>query len=200
MKLLPHPLLLAFICLTIACSKNDQENIDDNTFANVYGGKPYKGSVVAVRLADGTETHRWDGEGRIVFIEPTADSVSMVMLADLGSVGEINLKLRGAQRGSAFFADNENIKFQIREEKITGNVSNAAQRMAFNGSLSPERSGLVVTVEFVAGQEGFPPGSKLEMTFDTSREADGDNGEGCTMRMVPIWSPTGVTMGMVPDC
>jgi len=201
MKTLRLPFFLALICLIISCSKSDQQNPDDNNFATVYGGKPYKGSVVGVRSAGGTETHRWEGEGRIVFIEPKADSISMVMLADFGSVGEINLKLRGAYRGTGFFAENENIKLQIKDAKIAGNVTNAAQRMLFDGSLTPERSDLVLMVEFVQGQEGFPPGSKLEMTFDTSRKVDDDDNDGgCEMRLVPIWSPSGVTMGMVPDC
>ncbi len=186
--------------IIMGCSRKDENQPGDNNFADLYGGNPYKGSVTGIRSEGGNQTHRWEGDGRIVLIEPTADSVSLVVMADFRDIGEVNLKFRGAYNHNSFHAESDHITFQINNQKITGIIANTDQKMSFDGTLTTEQSKLIMTIEFIQGQEGFPPGSTLEVIFDTSRKISDDDEGGCNMRMVPILGPSGMTMGMVPDC
>jgi len=43
-------------------------------------------------------------------------------------------------------------------------------------------------------------GDKKKETMKNKWLNDVNDTEGCQMRLVPIWSPSGMTMGMVPDC
>ncbi len=192
--------VLPFLLL-LGCSKDNMPD-QGGDFATRHGGNPFKGSVVGIRSASGAETHRWDGAGRVAFIEQTADSVSLVLMADFDAVGEVNLKIRGAYGNDSFQATGSNLDFSIANGNIQGNAASRQQQFTFTGSITPTKSILNVRVEFLEGQEGFPQGSALELAFDTAREQpDGaDDGTGCNLRLVPIWSPSGVTMGMVPDC
>lgn len=194
-----------FIALALgACSKSDQqENQED--FVSIYGGKPYKGTAKGERSANGTTNYRWEGEGRVALIEQTADSVSLVFMADFDEEGEINFKVRGRYDGQHFYTadqDDPSIYFEVSEERITSNITNDVQKMQFGGRLGREKADLTMRVEFLEASGIFPAGSELELRFETARDlaTDDGDGSGCSMRLVPIWSPSGVTMGMVPDC
>src|SRR5690606_16388227 len=184
----------------LGCAKEDAQPTAD--FVTVFGGTPFNGSVTGIRSVSGSETHRWDGTGSIALIETSPDSVSLVWMADFGDVGEVNLKIRGSYEQSYFQVTGPNADFHIADGKIVGRIANEQQAITFGGTMSPERSALTVRVEFLREQEGFPEGSMLDLNFDTRRNPDGgtDGGGGCDMRLVPIWGPSGMTMGMVPDC
>lgn len=186
--------------LLLGCSKDDTETAAKD-FATLYGGRPFKGSAAGIRSQSGRETHRWSGEGRVAVIEVSRDSVSLVFMADFAEVGAVNLKIRGAYRGNRFQATGPSLDFSIVDGKISGNAVNEQQRIVFSGAIAPGTSMLDMRIEFLQEQEGFPEGSVLELSLDTSREhGDGSGDGGCNMRLVPIWSPSGMTMGMVPDC
>lgn len=203
MKTIHLSLVIACLLLLSGCTKdNDGEDANQN-FNEVFGGKPYKGTAKGVLFQNETPIYTWDGEGRIALIEATADSVSIVFMADFGNDDEMNIKLRGKLDGAAYLmetTDPDNF-FRIVDEKITGQINNAQQQMIFDGSLRRETAAMNMRVTFKEATDVFPAGSVLELTFDTRRTIDdNDDGEGCQMRLVPIWSPSGVTMGMVPDC
>lgn len=199
MKALYSLILLLLTLLFASCSKDSDEHVEEHDFATLYGGNPYKGTVIGTRSISGNDTHRWEGDARIVVMEATGDSASVVVMADFADVGEINLKIRGAYHRSSFYAEGEQVDFQINNQNIKGSIANQMQKIDLNGTLTSAHSDLVMVVEFLQGQDGFPPGSKLVMTFETSRNVN-ENTAGCTMRVVPIWGPSGMTMGMVPDC
>lgn len=192
---------ILLFALLPGCSKDDTA-ITTKDFTTLYGGRPFKGSAAGIRSQSGRETHRWGGEGRVAVIEVSRDSVSLVFMADFAEVGEVNLKIRGAYQGNGFQATGPSLDFSIVDGKISGNAVNEQQRIVFSGTIAPETSKLDMRIEFLQGQEGFPEGSVLELNLDTSREHGDSSGDGagCNMRLVPIWSPSGMTMGMVPDC
>ena len=190
--------------LLASCAKDDSENSGDQTFDKLFGGKPYVGTARGVRSQPGAADYTWNGEGRIAVIEASGDSVSVVFMADFDDQGEINLKFRGKIVGPDLrleAAESESY-FVISNEQIDGKIENAAQRMAFDGIFQRGKANMDMTVYFKQADGAFPQGSTLNLTLNTSREipAEGDDESGCKLRLVPIWSPSGVTMGMVPDC
>lgn len=89
----------------------------------------------------------------------------------------------------------------VLDGTISGRIENTAQTIALSGDVDERYVSADIEVLFNQGTEVFPAGSILKLAFRTSREAaDTDDGNGCAMRLVPIWSPNGMTMGMVPDC
>lgn len=203
MKTIHLSLVIACLLLLSGCTKDDDGQDANQNFNEVFGGKPYKGTAIGIRSQDGVENYTWNGEGRVALIEATADSVSIVFMADFGELGEMNFKVRGKYDHSTYRMDttDPNIFFRITDEKITGAIDNAQQEMAFEGTMKREMTTMRMRVSFKEANGPFPKGSALDLTFDTHRRPDdNDNGEGCQMRLVPIWSPSGVTMGMVPDC
>lgn len=74
--------------------------------------------------------------------------------------------------------------------------------MRFEGMMKKEQAKMTAQIYFKEASDPFPKGSTLSLSFDTNREVsdDDDDGSGCQMRLVPIWGPNGMTMGMVPDC
>ncbi|MEJ5089257.1 hypothetical protein GEO21_04325 [Sphingobacterium faecium] len=203
MKTIHVTLLLVFFLLLTGCTKDTSEQDADQTFNETFGGQPFKGTAIGIRSQNGADDYTWKGEGRVALIEATADSVSMVFMADFGDLGEMNFKVRGKYDQSTYRMDttDPNIFFRIIDEKITGTLNNAQQEMSFQGTLRNETASMVMRVNFKEENGPFPKGSSLKLSFDTRRSIDNnDNGQGCQMRLVPIWSPSGVTMGMVPDC
>lgn len=202
MKVLIRILVLSLVL--VGCSKDGDEIAPKDNFSDLFGGKPFKGTAEGVRINEGDENYTWNGEGTVAVIEASGDSVSIVFMADFGEEGDINLKMRGKVEGSNFLMESEGSAsfFRIVNEKITGDISNDAQEMNFEGTLREEQANMKVRVYFKETTGAFPKGSSLNLTFKTSREVseDDDSGEGCQMRMVPIWGPNGMTMGMVPDC
>lgn len=203
MKATNLSLIGMFLILLSACSKDNGGQDTNQNFNETFGGKPFKGTAKGVLLEDGVESYTWNGEGRVAFIEATADSVSIVFMADFGELGETNFKVRGKYDISSYRMEptDPNIFFRIIDGKITGAIDNAQQEMSFEGTMRRETTVMHMRVNFKEENGPFSKGSTLDLTFDTRRTID-DNGDGggCQMRLVPIWSPTGVTMGMVPDC
>lgn len=191
--------LVLFICL-LGCSKEDEQPAAD--FVTLYGGAPFKGTVTGVRSVPGSETPQWDGTGRIALIETSPDSVSLVFMADFGDIGEANLKIRGAYEHDRFEATGPNADFNIAGGNVDGYMANEQQTITFDGTLSREQSAVTVHVEFLQEQVGFPEGATLDLHFDVRRDLDDSpgGGEGCDLRLVPVWGPSGMTLGMVPDC
>lgn len=203
MKTTHSTLLLAFMLLLTGCAKENNEQEANQNFNETFGGTPFKGTATGIRSQNGADDYTWKGEGRIALIEATADSVSMVFMADFGDLGEMNFKVRGKYDRSTYRMDttDPSIFFHIIDENISGAIKNKQQEMSFEGSLKKETASMTMRVNFKEENGPFPKGSSLKLTFDTRRTIDdGDDGEGCKMRLVPIWSPSGVTMGMVPDC
>ncbi|KGE16199.1 hypothetical protein [Sphingobacterium deserti] len=190
------------LLLLTGCSKDGDGPSDNDDFVSLYGSKPFKGEAKGQRLLNGQVNYNWEGEARIALMEPTADSVSLLFLADFGDEGEINFKIRGAYNDGNFRAgeSDPNSMFAINGNTLTGTIVNSSQSMNFNGSFEREKASVAMRVEFLEEIGAFPKNAILNLTFETSRDMTTDNGEGCEMRLVPIWSPSGVTMGMVPDC
>mgnify|MGYP000872849668 CR=1 FL=1 len=203
MKTIHLSLLMVSVVIITSCTKDNNERGGIQNFNETFGGKPFKGTATGVRSQNGADDFTWNGEGQIALIEATADSVSMVFMANFGALGEMNFKVRGKYNHSTYLMDtgDPSIFFHIIDEKITGATNNAQQEMIFQGTLRKETASIDIHVNFKEENGPFPKGSSLELTFDTRRTIDDrDIGEGCQMRLVPIWSPSGVTMGMVPDC
>lgn len=197
-------ILFTLVLLFVSCAKDDAENMGAQRFDELFGGKPYVGTARGVRSQPGVADYVWSGEGRVAVIEASADSVSVVFMADFDDEGEINLKFRGKIDGSNLRLEAEGSEsyFTISREQIDGKIENAAQRMAFGGILQRGKADMSMSVYFKEADGAFPQGSTLNLTLNTSREIpdEGDDESGCALRLVPIWSPNGVTMGMVPDC
>lgn len=190
--------------LFVGCSKDDSTPIADGDFDELYGGKPYKGTARGVRSQPGEADYTWNGEGRIAVIEATNDSVSVVFMADFDDQGEINLKFRGKIHGSDLrleAAESESY-FVISQEKIDGKIENVAQSMLFDGIFQRGKADLAMSIYFKQTDGAFPAGSTLNLQLNTTREipTENDDDSGCGVRVVPIWGPNGMTMGMVPDC
>ncbi|TDS11691.1 hypothetical protein [Sphingobacterium paludis] len=192
----------AAACLITSCSKQADEPLDNTNFVSLYGSKPFKGEAKGQRSMNGQVDYNWAGDAHIALIEPTADSVSLVFLADFGDEGEINFKIRGAYRDQNFQAGENDPKssFSISSNNLTGTIVNVSQTMDFNGRFEREKAIVTMRVQFLEEVGAFRKNAVLNLNFDTSRDMETDDGEGCAMRLVPIWSPSGVTMGMVPDC
>lgn len=189
--------------LLLGCGKDDHSDINREDFVSLYGGKPFKGTAIGLLSEAGQTTYTWNGEGRIALIEATTDSVSLVFIADFDDEGEINFKVRGAYDGTQYSTGRDQSSyFNVQDQQIDGLIINEDQRMTFQGKMEKEKATLNMRVEFLKETGSFPQGSLLDLTFETTREivAGDEDGEGCQMRLVPIWSPSGVTMGMVPDC
>ena len=192
MKTIHSTLLLAFILLLTGCAKENNEQEANQNFNEIFGGTPFKGTATGIRSQNGANDYTWKGEGRIALIEATADSVSMVFMADFGDLGEMNFKVRGKYDRSTYrmATTDPSIFFRIIDENILGAIKNTQQEMSFEGSLKKETASMTMRVNFKAENGPFPSGSSLNLTFDTNRTIeDGDNSEGCKMRLVPIWSP-----------
>lgn len=198
-------LICVLFLMLQGCAKDNDTTSSRNNFESLYGGKPFKGSAKVVLEREGFDKLTWNGDGLVALVESSSDSISIVFLADLGKNNEINLKLRGKVDGPNFSFNGPNAStfFHIVDKAITGNLSNPAQEMRFEGTMNEQRTRLNAEIYFKQANDPFPQGAKLYLTLDTKRAVvvDGDdNGTGCDMRVVPIWSPTGITMGMVPDC
>lgn len=201
-----RPIFSMFALLFIlgSCSKEKSNDIHPDTFKSLYGGKPFQGSATALLEREDFDDLIWEGDATVALIEPSDDSVSMVFLGDFGNKSEINFKLRGKTEGSHFRLEgtNSNIFFQINDEKITGNLDNGVQKISFEGTMGKERAKVTAHILFKKASDPFPKGAVLKLELDARREIVGDeeDGPGCQMRLVPIWGPSGMTMGMVPDC
>lgn len=199
-------ILYSILLLTMfaACSKDENHDFENMTFQELYGGRPYRGTAKAIITGVGATEQTIDGDGRIVLMDETADSVSLVFLADFGKTGEVNMKLRGKQDGNSFRVEGDNIPgfFRVSNESIQGNIDNPIQTMKFAGTLKREQGILQLEVYFKEATESFPQGSSLKLHLETSRKLpqEGDDTSGCQTRVVPIWGPNGMTMGIVPDC
>lgn len=103
--------LFTFISLLGGCAKEGDTKAENN-FDSLYGGKPFKGTAKSVLTGEGFENVNWNGDGTVTLIESSADSVSMVFLADFGNQSEINFKLRGKVDGvNLRFEGNESLGF-----------------------------------------------------------------------------------------
>ncbi len=185
-----------------SCSKDSSESEQDS-FIIQYGGKPYKGESTGDFYTNGERRQSWNGSATIALIEVEGDSVSMYIGADFGNDSKLNFKIRGKQEGLDYSREKgDKDHFAIRGDQITGYFENPDQIMQFNGKMEKGQARISAKVTFLRTSGVFPKGSELNLSFDTSRkiEKPGENDEGCQMRMVPIWSPSGMTMGMVPDC
>ncbi|WP_432709742.1 hypothetical protein [Pedobacter sp.] len=194
--------LLIVAMLSLGCTKeNDQPNQD---FTSVYGGVPYKGTVSGTVSIDGGNEFALSGKGSIALMEATKDSVSIVFLSDLDKLGEINIKVPGKYDGNSFYMEDENpnIYFKIIDQNIDGKSISDRQEMTFKGKLEKESGQMKMIAVFKQDTESFPKGTRLELNFDTNRAISNSSGDvgGCPTRLVPVWSPNGVVMGMVPDC
>ena len=188
--------------ISLGCSKDS--NQPDQGFTSLYGGVPYKGTVIGRVSIDGGNELALSGKGSIALIEATKDSVSIVFLSDLNRLGEINIKIPGKFDGDSFYMEDENpnIYFKVTDQNIDGKSISESQEMTFQGKLERERGQMKMVAVFKQETESFPKGTRLELNFDTNRDVSNNNGDvkGCPTRLVPVWSPTGVVMGMVPDC
>ncbi|WP_433895863.1 hypothetical protein [Sphingobacterium mizutaii] len=195
-------LLLIVSILFLGCNKDDDPARGREDFNSLYGGIPYKGTVRGSIALEGDKLDL-SGDGTIALIEETKDSVSVVFLADIDDLGEINIKIRGRIDRESFYMEKENseIFFRITDNAINGKFFSEVQEMTFDGNLSRETVHMKMTAIFKQATDSFPKGTRLELDFDSSRKVtENDDGTGCQMRMVPIWGPNGMTMGMVPDC
>ncbi len=189
----------------MACQKNDSDDLSNQNFYGLYGGRPYRGAAKAVINAPTVDRDVvLDGDGRIALMDSSGDSVSIVFMADFGQQGEVNLKLRGKINGADFHmgdSDRQNF-FNVRGEAMDGKVINAIHEMAFSGKMRRDQTSMRCEVNFKEADGIFPKGSTLHLTFETSRKipSSSDEGTGCQTRVVPIWGPNGMSMGIVPDC
>lgn len=202
---LPAFRLCCFLLLLMlaGCSKDDNSGSGGKkNFIDAYGGSPFRGTSKGILVRNDNSSLTWNGKGTVVLTEAEADSVSMIFRADFGNAGSVNFKLRGQQQGMNYLSGDPNAShFRIADNKISGRVSNTSQEMTFEGNGAPGKVFMTMHVTFKEEMDGFPKGSVLTISFDTSRDlSDENDGEGCQMRLVPIWSPSGMTMGMVPDC
>ncbi|WP_156309500.1 hypothetical protein [Sphingobacterium endophyticum] len=189
--------------LLLGCAKDDDPPRENEDFNSLYGGIPYKGTVQGLISLKGNKLNL-SGVGTIALFEDSKDSVSIVFLADIDDLGEINIKIRGRFDRESFYMEKENsdIFFRIMDQTIDGKFISEVQEMSFGGNLRVDKSQMKMVAIFKQETESFPEGTRLELNFDTSRKIreNDDDGSGCQMRMVPIWGPNGMTMGMVPDC
>lgn len=186
------------------CAKDSDGEENHADFVSNYGGRPFKGSAEGVRSQGGQANYTWQGEGRVALIEPSTDSVSLVIMADFGAEGEINFKVRGAYSDNAYRATETSGSsyFTVIDQRLKGEIDNGKQLMLFEGLLEKERADISLKVTFLEEVGTFPKDATLDLTLRTTRDASpaAGDGAGCQMRLVPIWSPSGMTMGMVPDC
>lgn len=194
--------LLVLFILSLGCAK-ESDQLDEG-FTSLYGGIPYKGTISGRVSIDGGNELDLSGKGSIALIEATRDSVSIVFMSDIDGLGEINIKIRGKFDGKSFYMDDENpnIYFKIIDQNMEGKSVSDSQDMIFEGKLERERGQMKMVAVFKQETESFPKGTRLELSFNTNRDisrSEGDVG-GCPTRLVPVWSPNGVVMGMVPDC
>lgn len=176
-------LMLFLLFAFVSCSKSEQENLGAEDFVSFYGGTPFKGNAKGVLSKDGQTIYEWNGDGRVAIIESTADSASIVFMADFGNQGEINFKMRGAYSGLDYRSSDQNRNpiFMISDHLISGEVINQEQQMIFQGSMEKYKTILNTQVQFMKATEPFPEGSVLNLTIDAERsveEGDSDS-DGC---------------------
>ena len=198
------PLVITLaIAMFMGCDKSEQTQPDENRFGDRYGGAPYLGEARGELYVDGSLSYEWEGEGTVSVIEQTVDSVSLVFQADFGDEGEINLKIRGRDQSGNFLLEEPTAVLRVIDGTISGRFENSAQTISFSGDASERYVFADVDVLFSEGTDVFPAGSTLKLAFHTAREVESDHpggGNGCMLRLVPVWSPSGMTLGMVPDC
>ncbi len=195
----PFTLLMA-IALLAGCGKDESEQLVGGRFGEQFGGTPYRGDATGELMIDGELAYVWEGTATISAIEQTADSVSLVFQANFGDEGEVNLKMRSRDHYGNFLLENPDAVLQIVDGAISGKIENAAQTIALSGDIRDRHALADMEILFNQRTDVFPAGSTLTLAFRTSREVEHTDGDGCAMRLVPIWSPSGMTMGMVPDC
>ena len=195
------------ILVFMGCSKDEKSQPTQNRFGDQFGGTPYLGDATGKLFVDGSLQYTWEGTATVSAIEQTADSISVVFQANFGDEGEINLKIRGQDHdGNLLFESGEDA-FRIIDSDITGQFDNETQALSFSGDFRERHVFADVDVLFHESTDVFPAGSTLKLAFRATREIavdappnTPDSGNGCTLRLVPVWSPSGLTMGMVPDC
>ena len=196
--------LLIMSTLFLGCAKENDQTNQDEDFTAFYGGIPYKGTVSGRVSIDGGNNLDLSGKGSIALIEATKDSVSIVFMSNIDRLGEINIKIPGKFDRKSFYMEDENplIYFKIIEQNIDGKSISDSQEMTFEGKMEKTRGQMKMVAVFKKETESFPKGTRLELNFDTNRDISNSNGDvgGCGTRLVPVWSPNGVVMGMVPDC
>ena len=190
----------------MGCSKNEKSPPAPSGFGDQYDGTPYRGDATGKLFTDGSLQYTWEGNATVSAIEQTADSISLVFQADFGDEGEINLKIRGQDRDGNFLLENPDEVFRVIDNDIFGQFENDAQAVSFSGDFRERHVFADVDVLFHEDTDVFPAGSTLKLAFRATREiavedpGTSNGGNGCTLRLVPVWSPSGMTMGMVPDC
>ena len=191
------------IAVITGCSKNEDPQPTQSSFGDQFGGTPYLGDVTGKLFIDGSLQYTWEGNATVSAIEQTADSISLVFQADFGDEGVINLKIRGQDDNGNFLLESPGIVFRVVNNDIFGQFENEAQKLSFSGELHERDVTTDVDVLFNEDTEVFPAGSTLKLAFHATREIavdDPNASNGCGMRLVPLWSPGGLTLGLVPDC
>ena len=198
--------IVASAMMFVSCSKSEKPQSTPDSFGSQYGGTPYRGDATGKLFTDGSLQYTWEGNATVSAIEQTADSVSLVFQADFGDEGEITLKIRGRDHNGSFLLENPNEVFRIVNNDIFGELENDSQMLSFSGDFRERHVFADVDVLFHEDTGVFPAGSTLKLAFRTTREiavedpGTSNGGNGCTLRLVPVWSPSGMTMSMVPDC
>lgn len=189
------------IAMLVGCSKDENEQLSKGRFGEQFGGTPYRGNATGELFVDDELIYVWEGTATVSAIEQTADSVSLVFQANFGDEGEVNLKMRGRDYDGDFLLENPDAVLRVIDGTISGRLENPAQTIALSGDVHDRYVNADIEVLFNQSTEVFPAGSTLKLAFRTAREVEHTGGgDGCAMRLVPIWSPNGMTMGMVPDC
>ena len=197
--------VLAFVVF-MGCSKDEKPHTSQSSFGDQFGGTPYRGDATGKLFINGSLQYTWEGNATVSAIEQTTDSISLVFQANFGDEGEINLKIRGQDDNGNFLLESPGTVFRIIDNDIFGQFENDAQTLSFSGDFRERHVFADVDVLFIESTDVFPAGSTLTLAFRATREIAVDapdtpnDGNGCTMRLVPVWSPSGLTMGMVPDC
>lgn|GEM_PF-801169 len=193
--------LIATILVMGGCSKDNSEGDGKDSFISAYDGTPFRGTSKGM-VVIGNSSRTWNGKSSIALTDIKADSASMVFRADFGDDATINFMLRGREQGMSLISDaSATSNFRIADRNISGKVNNPSQEIVLEGTSSANKIFMTMKVTFKEETDGFPKGTVLTVSFDAERESgDGNGGEGCQLRMVPIWGPNGMTMGMVPDC
>ncbi|MFT2007887.1 hypothetical protein ACMA1I_04365 [Pontibacter sp. 13R65] len=205
MKTKSHLLLRFMACysllLLLSCKK---DYAAEQTFIQKYNGEPYKGTAAVTINTGASPGNTVNGTSSAQLMEVRGDSATVVITTKLSNINSLNLKIKGKQDKEVWSSAEGELNLQISPQGIiSGQTTTQQEQYDFEGSMTETNFILKMHVVQLKQIDNLPAGTQLTVTYNAQREKheNSSGGKGnCRTVVRPISTPTGVVMGMVPEC
>ncbi|TXK52143.1 hypothetical protein FVR03_01605 [Pontibacter qinzhouensis] len=198
---IPRGFFWCMLLLLLGCNRDEEAT---ETFIQKVDGEPYKGTAsIQVNTGKGPG-NTIEGTTSFQLMDVKGDSATIAITTKLPNNNTLNLKIKGKQDGQAWQSGEKELTFHVSAQGIiSGETTTPQEKFKFDGSLSETNLVLKTHIVQLVQVDEFPAGTELMIMHNAQRELkQGGNGSsgGCNLVLRPISTPTGLVMGMVPEC